>query len=184
MKPRKPKALDEAGLFDYAVRALSARALTQGELRTRLRERAARAGDVDGVLARLKNYGYLDDRRFAETYSRLRRENQGFGKYRVLRDLKARRVHPELAEKVVTEAYRNLDERELIGQFLRRKLRYTGAPPRLDDRRKVASLYRMLLRAGFTSGKIWEALRKLAAQQEWVDSLESPAEQGEEEVSD
>ena len=163
--------------MDYAVRALSARALTQNELKDRLRGRAARAGDVPEVMARLKQAGYLDDRRFAETYSRLRREDQGFGKFRVLRDLRARRVAPALAEKVVAEAFRDTDENALIEQFLRRKLRYADAPPRLDDPRRLASLYRMLLRAGFSSGKILESLRKLSARSEWVDSLESAADE-------
>ena len=181
MRGRKPKLLDQAGLLEYAVRALRARALTLSEMRSRLLARAAERDDVDGVLARLKQYGYLDDRRFAETYSRLRRENEGFGKFRVLRDLKGRRVAPSLAEKVVAESYREDDEGRLIEQYLRRKLRYSEAPPKLDDPRRLASLHRMLMRAGFTSGKILESLRKLSAQSEWVDSLEAAAE---EEVSD
>ena len=182
MKTRKPKLLDAAGLFSYAVKALSVRALTQGELNTKLKARAERAADVDGVVFRLKQYGYIDDRRFAETFSRLRRDNDGFGKLRVLRDLRSRRVAPALAEQAVAQAYREADESELIAKFLERKLRRaSGPPPAIDNPRKLASLYRMLLRAGFASGKILEALRKLPAQPEWVDGLESAAE---EEVSD
>lgn len=177
MRPRKRKLLEKPELLEYAVRALGGRALTQSEMRLRLLARAVEPGDVPGVLSRLKEYGYLDDRRFAETYSRLRRENEGFGKFRVLRDLKGRRVAPALAEKIVSESYRETDERQLIEQYLRRKLRYSEAPPKLDDPRKLASLHRMLLRAGFTSGKILESLRKLSAQSEWVDSLEAAAEE-------
>lgn len=174
MKARKPKPLSGSALFDYAARALAVRALSQGELRARLKARAERAAEVEEVLGRLKRYGYLDDRRFAETYSRLRRENQGFGRFRVLRDLRARRVAPAVAEKAVAEAYRDVDETEMIERFLRRKLRYADSL-RLDDPRRVASLYRALLRAGFTSGKILETLRKLAAEPEWVEGLESAA---------
>ncbi len=177
MRQRKLKLLDGQALYQYALRALGARSLTQGELRVRLRARAERAAEVDEVLARLKRYGYLDDRRFAETFSRLRRENQGFGKFRVLRDLRARRVAPALADKAVEEAYRDIDETALIEEFLRRKLRYARARPRLDDPRRVASLYRRLLRAGFSSGKILESLRKLAADPGWIDSLESAAQE-------
>ncbi|HZS52650.1 MAG TPA: regulatory protein RecX [Bryobacterales bacterium] len=177
MKTRKPKLLTESGLLEYALRALSARALTQGELRVRLQARAERPGDVETVVGRLKQYGYLDDRRFAETFSRLRRENEGFGKFRVLRDLRSRRIAPGLAEKTVAEAYRDAEEAELIDRFLKRKLRYSDRPPALNDPRRLASLYRMLLRAGFTSAKILEALRKLSVQSEWVDSLETTAEE-------
>jgi len=181
VKPRKPRQLDAKGLFDYAVKVLGGRALTQGELALRLKARAERAADVDGVLFRLKQYGYLDDRRFAETFSRLRRDNDGFGKLRVLRDLRSRRVAPAMAEQAVAQAYSQSDESELIAKFLERKLRHASARPAIDNPRKLASLYRMLLRAGFTSGKILVALRKLPAQPEWVDNLETTAEN---EVSD
>jgi regulatory protein len=179
--PRKPKPLDAAGLWSYALRALSTRALTQSEMRTRLAARAELPSDVDEVLQKVKDYGYLDDQRFAETYTRLRLDNQGFGKTRVLRDLRARRVAPVAAEKAVRDAYREVDESALIEQFIRRKLRHSGARPNLKDQRQLASLHRMLLRAGFPSGKIFVALRKLSLPEEWVDGLESTAE---EEASD
>lgn len=167
MSVRKSKPLDAGGLFDYAVRSLGARALTQGELKSRLTARAVRKADVDQVLARLKDHGYLNDRRFAETFSRLRLDNQGLGRYRVLRDLKGRRVAPALADQVVAEAYRGVDEGELIERFLARRIR---------TRPKPEALYRMLLRAGFSSGKIVEALRKRKFAPEWVEGLESAVE--------
>lgn len=177
MKTRQPKALEAPALFDYAVRSLAARALSLGELRARLQARAARRADVEPVMARLKQYGYLDDRRFAETFTRLRRDNDGLGRFRVLRDLRARRVAPAVAERAVAEAYRGVDETRLIEEFLRRKLR--SALAQIGDPRRLASLYRALLRAGFSSGKIVESLRKLAAHPEWVEDLESAAEQEE-----
>ena len=167
----KPKPLDAKGLLDYALRALSARALTQGELRARLARRAADPADIDTTIARLKEYGYLNDRRFAETYTRLRLENQGLGRYRVLRDLKTRRVAPALAEKVVADAYRAVDEDALIDQYLHRKFR-RQKPTDLTPNR-LASLYRTLVRAGFPSGKIMKALRKLSLPDDWVESLEA-----------
>ncbi len=170
-RSKKPKPLDAAKLFDYAVAALSARALTQGELRQRLRRRAADAGDVEPTIARLKDYGYLNDRRFAETYARLRLENQGLGRYRVLRDLKARRVAPQLAEKVVAEAYREVNEDALIRAYLARKLRRQD-PAQLTPSR-LATLYRSLLRAGFTGAGIRRVLSKAPIPEEWIDGLEA-----------
>ena len=170
-RQRRPQPLDAAGLFDYALRALTVRALTQGELRTRLVRRAADPADVEPTIARLKQYGYLNDRRFAETYARLRLENQGLGRFRVLRDLKARRVAPPLAENVVADAYRQIDEEALIDQFLARKLRHQK-PADLTPNR-LASLYRSLVRAGFTSAGIRTALGKLSISDDWIDGLES-----------
>jgi regulatory protein len=170
-RPRQPKPLDAAGLFDYALRTLTGRALTQGELRTRLARRAADPADVEPAIARLKEYGYLNDRRFAETYARLRLENQGFGRFRVLRDLKTRRVAPQLAEKVVTDAYRQVDEGALIQEYLARKLR-RQSPADLTPSR-FASLYRSLLRAGFSAAGIRKALERRSVPEEWLEGLES-----------
>ncbi len=174
--PRRPKPLDAQGLMDYALQALSSRSLTTGELRTRLQKRAAQPEEVAPVLGRLRDAGYLNDRRFAESFTRLRVEDQGFGKFRVLRDLRGRRVAPELAEQTVAAAYRDLDETQLIDRYLRRKLRLSEAGPAISDPRRLASLYRQLLRAGFTAGKILEALRRLPAPAEWVEELEEVAE--------
>jgi regulatory protein len=96
----KPKLLDQEGLLNLALRALGGRAHSTGELREKLRRRAERQVDVDAVLAKLKESGYLNDRRFAENYASARLENQGLGKMRVLRDLRQRRVAPKLAEQV------------------------------------------------------------------------------------
>ena len=66
-------------LFDYAVRALADRACSSGELRFKLKRRAASLSDIDSAITRLKDLGYLDDKRFAEMYALTRVENDGFG---------------------------------------------------------------------------------------------------------
>ena len=63
---RTPRLLDADGLWELALKALGARACSAGELRQKLRARATNLEDVDATLARLKEYRYLDDRRFAE----------------------------------------------------------------------------------------------------------------------
>jgi regulatory protein len=180
---RKPKPLDAAGLLSYAVRALSGRALSQGELRARLAARAERLSDVSEVLQKVKAYGYINDQRFAETFARLRLENQGLGRARVLRDLRGRRVAPALAEQVVREAYSEVDEGRLIEQYLRRKLRHTFSPTTLQEPRRLASLYRALLRAGFSPAKVWETLRRLGASPAHLEDLESAADDISEQTS-
>ena len=113
--------------MNSALRALGARARSTGELREKLRQRAAQPEDVDSVLHALKQAGYLDDRRFAENYAAARLENQSLGKLRVLKDLRQRRVAGKLAVEVADATYRDIDEPALIEQFLERKYRGTGA---------------------------------------------------------
>src|SRR6202050_1508163 len=106
---KKPKPLDLNGLLNYAAQALSARAQSLNEMRNRLKRRAAKPEDVVEVLVRLKQAGLMDDSRFADSFANWRRENQGLGKARVVRDLMVRRVEPAVAQKAVERAYAEVD---------------------------------------------------------------------------
>src|SRR6185295_11154908 len=97
-RTRAPRRLDAVALWDYAVKALASRACSSGELRQKLIARAATKDDVEASMSRLKDYGYLDDRRFADSFAVARLENQRMGKARVLQDLRRRRVAPVVAE--------------------------------------------------------------------------------------
>jgi regulatory protein len=167
-----PKLLDAEALWSYALKSLGMRALTVSELREKLRRRAELAPDIDTVLAKLKEYGYLNDERFAENYAAARRDNQGLGQFRVLRDLKQRRVAPKLAEKTAKETFAGLDETELIEQFLARKFRNKNLGEFFKIEKNLASAFRRLQYAGFSSGASIRVLKRYAAQAEELEPLD------------
>ena len=182
-KQPKPKPIPDAqALYEIAVRALARRARSTGELRALLQRRKADVQDIDTVLARLHEHGYLDDARFARSFVAGRIDNERHGSRRVRRDLAARRVHPELVQQAVRAGYEGVEERKLLRDYLRRKLRLTRPPEKPSA---VASLYRRLLHAGFASDTIVKELRALLRGgsfrggatidpekwQEWVESL-------------
>jgi regulatory protein len=166
------KPLDLEGLTAYAARTLSGRAQTLSELREKLKRRAARADDVNDVLARLKELGLLNDKRFADSYANWRRENQGFGKARVLRDLLKRRVAPAVARQAAESAYEQADEIALIENFLARKYRGKDLGAMLGDQKHLASAYRKLRLAGFSAGNSIRVLKRYAAEAERLEELE------------
>ncbi len=159
-----PKKLDADALLQYALGALGRRALSSGELRDRLNRRAASPNDIPPVLERLKEYGYLDDNRFAESFANWRRDSQGLGRQRVLRDLRTRRVAPTVAEKAVEHAYAASDETGMIEQFLARKFRGTPLPAYLSEPKNLASAFRKLRYAGFSSSSSIAVLRRYSQQ--------------------
>lgn len=176
MATRKPPAkLAEDALFDYAVRSLADRACSSDELRFKLRRRAARLTDIDAVIARLKDLNYLDDRRFAEMYTAMRVENDGFGRSRVLQDLRGRRVTAKLADQAVSRAFEGRDEQEMVGAYIERRMPGVAAGGQLGDERRLAAAYRKLRRAGFSPGSILTVLKRFAAHPELLD--EPPAEE-------
>src|SRR5206468_7795292 len=122
----KPKAfLNESGLHDYAVKALGRRMRTEAELKRLMRGRVEAGpggeGVIQAVIERLKEKRYLDDRSYAETFSRLRRENDKFGQRRVRQSLGQKGVSSKIVEQVVTESYAKTDEETLARQYLDRK---------------------------------------------------------------
>ncbi len=179
MTLRKPKLLPADQLLNLALRALGGRAHSTGELREKLRRRAERAEDVDAVLAKLKQAGYLDDRRFAEHFASARLENEGLGKMRVLRDLRQRRVSGNLAEQVTERAYRDTDEVRLIEDFLKRKYRGKQLGPFLAEEKNLAAAFRRLRYAGFSPSGSIRVLKRYARQPEALDALESEGTESE-----
>jgi regulatory protein len=180
MDERKPRPLDAEALWSYALKALAARAHSTGELREKLRRRAKRAEDIDAVLDRLKEDGYLDDRRFAEGYAAARLAGDRFGRGRVIHDLRQRRVAPALSERTVQQVYENVDEQELIDEWIRRKYRSAPREGLFQDEKDLAAAYRRLLRAGFRTGEILRALKRFARNPELLDGFEPPDESSDE----
>ena len=177
MAQRKSKLYDRDNLFNFALRSLGGRAYSIGEIREKLKRRAQNVADVDAVIARLKEAGYLDDRRFAENYATARLQNQGLGKMRVLRDLRQRRVAPKLAEKVTEETYRESNETELIEDFLRRKYRGKQLGDFLGEEKNLAAAFRRLRYAGFSAGQSIRVLKRFASQPEVLDGMEEEEEE-------
>jgi len=138
--------------------------------------RAANPADADAAIDRLKGVGYLNDQRFAESYATARVENEGFGRMRVLTDLRARRVSGDLADQAVERALGGRSEAELIDAFIERRMHSVAAGGPIEDEKKLAAAYRKLRRAGFTSGPILAALKRIAARPE---ALEEPLEEEE-----
>lgn len=167
------RRLNPDELWSYAVKALSSRAYSSGDLRRKLAERAEGAQDADSTILRLKECGYLNDSRFAENFASARLENQGLGKTRVLRDLRQRRVPGTLAQNAVQQIYAETDEIQLIESFIERKIHPKES---FADQKDLATAYRRLIRAGFRSGNIIQVLKRLSKDQEALDRFEPPEE--------
>ncbi len=174
-KPKLQPKYDATQLFESAVRTLSVRSCSVEQLRTKLRRKAQAAGDVESVILRLKDIGYLNDERFAESFAANRVENDGFGRMRVLNDLRAKRIAPKLAEKAVEQALDGKTESEMLDSFIERRMHSIWSAGPIEDQKVLARAYNRLRRAGFSSSGSLAALKRLAARPE-----EIPEEFGEE----
>ena len=170
---RNNPKLDEESLWEYALRTLSQRAHSAGEIRQKLVKRAQSVQDIDAVLAKLREYGMVDDRRFSEAFASARLQNDGFGRFRVLNDLRRKRIAPAIAETAVNTAFSGTDEPQLIEQFLKRKYRNIDLRQFLQEEKNLASAYRRLRTAGFGSGSAIAVLKRYSQR---VEEFSEPAE--------
>lgn len=166
---RPSKKLDADGLWGYSLKLLGGRALSTGEIRQKLKERAEIETDVELTIAKLRDYGYLNDTRFAENYATWRRDNEGFGAMRVLRDLRQRRVAPNVAGDAVKQAFESTDEIQQIEAYLARKYRNSNLGELLQEDRKLQSVFRRLRYAGFSAGASIRVLKRYAANAERLE---------------
>ena len=162
-------------LFQYAVGCLGRRAYSSDELALKLKLRAASTADIGATITRLKDIGYLDDSRFAESFALYRAENDGFGRLRVLSDLRTRRVPPKIAEKAVARVFEDKSESDLIDAYIERRMPSLRANVKVEDGRELARAYGRLRRAGFSSGGVLTALKRVAARPELME--EPPPEE-------
>jgi regulatory protein len=176
MEERRARLLDSALLWQYALKVLGGRSYSSGELREKLRRRAERVEDVDEVLSRLKQSGYLDDRRYAESYAASRLSGEKFGRARVIHDLRQHRVAPALAERTVEKVYRDVDDEAMIEEWIRRKYRTATREGLFGDQKDLAAAYRRLARAGFRSTEILKVLKRFAKNPDLLDGFEAPSE--------
>lgn len=163
----------ENQLYEYAVGALGRRMRSVAELKRLLRQRVEVETEygqtlVELVIRKLKDQGYLNDAKYAATYSAFRRDNEKFGRRRVATDLKIKGIHSEVLDKAVDSTFAEVNEEKQAREYLRRK-----RLKKPSDQKQSARVFRQLMRAGFGAKTIFTILRKWDVDEEVIEILES-----------
>jgi regulatory protein len=139
-----------------AQRALMRRPFSIHEMKQYLERRAEKKELIPPVISRLRELNYLDDARYALEYARRHAQGRRQGRYRIERELRARGVPDVHIDAALAAVFAETDESALVRARLKRRLSHLRGAL---DQKKIASLYRMLLRAGFSSDVIRKELR-------------------------
>lgn len=144
---------------------------TESELRRlmhqRVEPRDAGEATVAAVVARLKEHGYLDDAAFAETFTRLRHENEKLGARSVRQKLQQKGVAARIVDEAIDARYSGTDEETLARQHLERK-----RIARPTNEKESARVMRRLVAAGFSTGTIYKILRQWDVPDEIISALD------------
>lgn len=137
--------------YDAGIRLLGRRAHSRAELRRKLSRRGYDEGEVDEVLGRLADAGYLDDRAFADGH--VRRRSASRGPMALAAELAARGVDRRIAG----AALQGFDRPAQVAAATRLAARLAGNLPPAGYRELLASVGAKLLRRGFPEGVAREA---------------------------
>jgi len=146
--------------FERAVKLLAAKPRSVAELRERLlRGKKTDEEVVETVIARLREYGYLNDERFAFSYASHKVKQKPVGRRRLERDLEFKKVDSGVANEALEMVFSETPEEQLIDLAIAKRLRIRGKP---KNRADAKSLFDHLLRQGFAFELVSEKVRALA----------------------
>ena len=158
---KKPRPADDpdssTAAYAHALRWLSARELSEGQVRARLVEKGYSENAITPALERLLNDRTIDDRRAATAVARSEARVRRHGPHRVMGKLLAMRIDRELAKDVVRELFGEEHEDDLLDRALERRLR--GNTDRLSDPRERQKMAAYLVRQGFSASAASAAIR-------------------------
>jgi regulatory protein len=156
-----------ARAFQRAAKLLAAKPRSVAELRERLSERCSNKAIVETVIARLSEYGYLDDEKFAVGYATSKVRQQPIGRRRLEQSLARKKVDRSVAGEALDQVFAETSEEELIDRAIAKRTRLRGKP---KTRAEAKSLFDYLLRQGFPFELVGDKVR--AASQTDLDETE------------
>ena len=139
---------------------LAAKPRSESELRERLTQgRYASKAVVEEVIARLREYGYLDDQQFAMSFASHKVKQKPIGRRRLERDLMMKKVDRAVAEEALDKVFAESPEYELIDRAIEKRIRLRGRPQTRDE---AKSLFDHLLRQGFSFDLVSDKVRAVS----------------------
>jgi len=145
--------------FNRAIKLLTIKPRSVAELRERLlRGKNSDKAVVDTVIARLQEYGYVNDERFAFSYASLKVKQRPVGRRRLQRDLKLKKVAQGVADEALELVYAETPEEQLIDVAIEKRIRVRGRP---KTRIEAKKLFDHLLRQGFEFELVSDKVRAL-----------------------
>ena len=162
-KPRPPDDPDSSkAAYFRALRWLTARELSEAQVRARLAEKGYTDIAIKPAIERLLVERTIDDRRTAAAVARTEARVRRHGPHRVMGKLIAMGIDRELAREIVRQQFGEEDESALIDTALERKLR--GKSERLHDPKERQKLMAYLVRQGFSASAASAAIRNKSKQ--------------------
>ncbi|MBE3520357.1 MAG: RecX family transcriptional regulator [Firmicutes bacterium] len=161
--------------MDEALRVLSRRRVTVARMRDHLERKGFSAEEILECLGRLEEWGYLDDRSYAQDWVEKVVTEAPMGRARMLLELQARGVPPDIAEETVSQVFTVTSEKELAERAAREYLVRAANSPSRSGRKRATNLAKYLLRRGFDDELVFLVISELNSDLEFPEVTDSDA---------
>ena len=143
--------------YIVALTLLSARELSESQLRARLKRREIPGDEIENAIARLKADRTLNDRRVATAIARIESAIKHRGRSRVIQTIRQAGIDDETAQDAVREVFAEVDEDAMLDEAIARRLR--GRSSRELDDKGRARIIRALVAQGYRIEAILKRLK-------------------------
>lgn len=127
------------------------------EVRNKLLSLGIYGDDLETIMAELIAENFLNEERFARAFARGKFNLKGWGRQRIVQELRQRKISDYCLRKALEE----IDEKEYrqaLTELLRRKVDTTPGDDLFQRRGKIAAF---AIRRGFEAELVWELLREI-----------------------
>lgn len=138
---------------DKALRLLEFRSHSERELSDKLKRAGAKEDDIAEILDFCRNYGFVDDRKYAECKARDLKNLKKYGKRRIKAELYSKGIDSEYIEEALMAM--EDDEEDILLPLVRKKL---GGD---FEKRNVDKCIRYFLYRGYNFGDIKNCIENL-----------------------
>jgi regulatory protein len=154
---RNSEALSPDRAYQYVLRLLTGRDYSVARVRAKLAAREVAEGDLDAVVLRLQQEGWLDDRRYAERFAESALSSGRYYGSRLRLEMRRRGLTPDIVNEIIAPLLAESDEISEARSVAERRypgFSYLAASDR--DKRRVVGF---LQRRGFGFSAIMRALK-------------------------
>lgn len=143
---------------DYALYLIEFKDRTEKELRDKFKEKGYDENDIEDEIEFLKNYGYINDVRYAEHYTHDAIHIKKWGKMRIRTELLRKGVDREIIDNTIEDAFLEVEGDLVLTQM---QTRFKNSD--FSNIKERTRIFNFFIRRGFSSDEIKGAMNKMCS---------------------
>ncbi len=143
---------------DYALNVVGFKDRTEKEIREKLTQKGYDENTIEEEILFLKNYGFIDDSRYAERFTHDAINIKKWGRARIKTELLRKGIEREIVENTIEDAFSEIDDERLISEMQKRFKNSDFS--NIKERTRIFNFY---MRRGFSPDEIKGAMNRMCS---------------------